>query len=345
LETILVVETIAPISQRFVSAVRRRILLIRIGESIAVFTAGASILGLALLPIFWMRGESASPLTVEVLGGGIVLGFVHGIARRPSRLAAAQEADTQLNLHDLLGTVLSINQNTDETWQRSLVAFAEERCRTLRPSSVVVQRIGLRGWAGVGILGALLMASTLLTVRPTTVTAGSPLVTGDSAQSISAQIPGGQDSGISSASPLRPPGPGGTDAISDRGFDGDSQDGQTTTPGDSGHSSGGSSASSGAGVSTTANSIAPPAASSMSDTKGANLRTGKIVEGNGQGDSRIRAAGENNSMTAAPMPGNKVRSWESSGDTAIPDPSESGGDFNRSPDGDADLLRDYFKRN
>ena len=338
-------ETIAPISQRFVSAVRRRILLIRIGESIALFAAGASVLGLALLPIFWMRGESAMPLAMELLGGGIVLGFVHGIARRPSRLAAAREADSQLNLHDLLGTVLLMAQIGDEAWRQNLAAFAEERCRTLRPSSVVVQRIGLRGWAGVGILSALLMTSTLLTVRPASVTAGSPLAASDSAQSISIQIPWGQNSEISSAPSQRSPGPGGTDTISDRGFDADPQDAQTPTTGDSGHSSGGISASSGAGVSTTANSVADAAAPSKSDAQGANLQTGKIVEGNGQSDSRIRAAGENNSMTASPEAGKKVPSWESSGDSANLDAGGSPDDFSRSPDGDADLLRDYFQRN
>ena len=338
-------ETIAPISQRFVSAVRRRILLIRIGESIALFAAGASVLGLALLPIFWVRGESAMPVAVEILGGGIVLGFVHGIARRPSRLAAAREADSQLNLQDLLGTLLSTEQNGDEAWRRNFAAFAEERCRTLRPSSVVVQRIGLRGWAGVGILGALLMTSTLLTVRPASVTAGSPLMPNNSAQEDSISTAAAQDSGISSAPPQRPPGPGGSDAISERGFDADQQNGQTSTPGDSGRSSSGISASSGAGVSTTANSVVPVAAPSKSDAKGANLQAGRIVEGNGQGDSRIRAAGENNSMTAAPADGKKVASWESSGGSAELDPGGSADDFGRSPDRDADLLRDYFQRN
>jgi hypothetical protein len=339
------VETIAPISQRFVSAVRRRILLIRIGESIALFAAGASVLGLALLPIFWVRGESAMPVAVEILGGGIVLGFVHGIARRPSRLAAAREADSQLNLQDLLGTLLSTEQNGDEAWRRNFAAFAEERCRTLRPSSVVVQRIGLRGWAGVGILGALLMTSTLLTVRPASVTAGSPPITNNTAQEDSISTASGQDSGISAAPPQRPPGPGGSDAISDREFDADQQDGLSLTPGDSGRSSSGISASSGAGVSTTANSRAAVAAPSKSDATGANLQTGRTVEGNGQGDSRIKIAGENNSITAAPAAGKKVASWESSGGSAKLDPSGSPDDFGRSPDGDADLLRDYFQRN
>ena len=169
-------DPIAPVAGRFIAAVRRRILVVRIAESIAVSVTVASAAGLTLLPILWWRGQSAVPLAEALLAAGCFFGLIWGVSRRPSRLQAAIEADTQLGLHDLLGTVILLDKSQSGlAWQATIAAFADDRCRSLSPSAIIVNRIGLRGWAGVGILGALLLTFALLTARPANVTAASSL--------------------------------------------------------------------------------------------------------------------------------------------------------------------------
>ena len=129
-------------------------MLVRIAESIAISTAVASAVGLAVLPVLWWRGQSSMPLALAMLGAGCCFGLILGISRKPSRLQAAIEADKQLGLNDLLGTVMLLTQSQSGlAWQATVAAIADDRCRSLNPSAVFVSRIDLRGWAGVGILG------------------------------------------------------------------------------------------------------------------------------------------------------------------------------------------------
>ena len=136
---------VAPVAGRFISAVRRRILVVRIAESIAISTAVASTAGLLVLPILWWRGQSALPLAEVMLAAGSFFGLIRGISRRPSRFEAAIEADSQLDLHDLLGTVVLLDkQPSGLAWQTTVAAYADDRCKLLSPSAIIVNRIGLR---------------------------------------------------------------------------------------------------------------------------------------------------------------------------------------------------------
>ncbi|MGA2584859.1 MAG: hypothetical protein ABSG31_16420, partial [Tepidisphaeraceae bacterium] len=66
---------------------------------------------------------------------------------------------------DLLSTVFTLADSTDP-WQSAILADAEQRCRTLRPSMVIAHRLSLRAWSGIGILSALLLTSAILISQP-----------------------------------------------------------------------------------------------------------------------------------------------------------------------------------
>jgi hypothetical protein len=337
-------DPIAPVAGRFTSAVRRRILVVRIAESIAISTAVASTAGLMVLPILWWRGQSALPLAEVMLGAGCLFGLIRGISRRPSRLQAAIEADTQLGLHDLLGTVVLLDKGQSGlAWQTTIAAFADERCRSLSPSTIIVNRIGLRGWAGVGILGGLLLMFALLTVRPTNATASS---------SVSVASASGVDAAPSiedlSASPSRPPGPGGTDSNSIGGFQQDQPDdsaaGSTSGTNSSGRSSSGRDSSSGSGMSTTRNPGLIPEPQRIQNSAGEVRNSGAIADGEGQSDSRINVSGKNDSTIASESDTKRATPWTSATWAADAAAADSAVGSGRVPAGDGDLVRDYFRR-
>jgi hypothetical protein len=153
-------------TRKFIDAVHRRLIVTIVLENMAIFGGVGALAGLIVLPIFWWRGEPGWP-GMGLLGLGLVCGLIRGIGSRPTRMAAATEADRQLKLHDLLGTVLSIGEvkKIDE-WQSVIVASCENRVAGLRPSDVLVARLGLRAWGGVGVATALLLTLSILTARP-----------------------------------------------------------------------------------------------------------------------------------------------------------------------------------
>jgi hypothetical protein len=167
-------QNLAPTSRRFIESVWRRMVLIRLAESIGLACVVASVAGLVLMPILWMRDQSGAPAALTLLALGIAFGIIWGISSRPTRLEAAIEADRQLGLDDLLGTVLLMQQRaTSPAWLQSLGAMADQRCQGISASAVVAGRLGLRGWGGVGVAASLLMTLSLLTSGPANVQAAS----------------------------------------------------------------------------------------------------------------------------------------------------------------------------
>lgn len=338
-------DPIAPVAGRFISAVRRRILIIRIAESIAISMSVASALGLAVVPILWWRGETALPLAVVMLGAGCFLGMIWGISRRPSRLGAAVEADRQLGLDDLLGTIVLFDKS-GSGWDQAVAAFADERCRVLNPSAVIVNRIGLRGWAGVGILGGLLITLALLTARPADVTAASSVL-GYVAVDSSPQADAVARRDDSSKAE-RPPGPGGSDSDSARGFQEDrvvdSGDGSIIGRDSVVHSSSGIGSAAGGGMATT--KIPSQSADGPKFLNGGegSSHYGAVGDGAGRSDPRAGAAGENDSTTASAAGEKRVEPWRSA--TCAADAAAANGDIRdgRVPQGDEEMVRDYFGR-
>jgi hypothetical protein len=337
-------DPIAPVAGRFISAVRRRILVVRIAESIAVSTAIASATGLMVLPILWWRGQSALPLAEAMLVAACVFGLIRGISRRPSRLQAAIEADTQLGLHDLLGTVVLLDRGQSGlVWQTTVAAFADDRCRSLSPSAIIINRIGLRGWAGVGILGGLLLTFALLTVRPVNATASASVSVAPA--SVVDVAPNGSDS---LSHPARPPGPGGTDSNSIGGFEQDQPD--DSAPGSmsgtnlSGRSSNGMDSSAGGGIGTTRNPALTEEPQQIQSTAGEIRNTGAIADGAGMSDSHLTISGKNDSTMATVGNAKHAAPWTSATWAADAAAANAAIGSGRVPPGDGDLVRDYFRR-
>jgi hypothetical protein len=341
-------EPFAPVARKFISAVWRRIVFVRIAESMAISAAVASAAGLAIVPILWWRGESAFSLAIGMLGLGCFFGAIWGISRRPTRLQAAIEADSQLGLHDLLGTVVLFDKSeTRSPWENSIAAFADEHCRTLRPSAIIVNRIGLRGWAGVGILGALLLTFALFTARPTEATAATSALGSIAADSPNATNTVLKNTKNSLPSSARPPGPGGIDDNSIRSFQQDRPDdsnaGLVAEKNSTNHSSGGLNLSTGSGAATTHNPISYDSRLSQ-DGAGKTAQTGLPANGLGQPDPRINAAGENNSTGASIEGVKRTAPWESVHWRDDGNAAREAISAGRVPEIDADLVRDYFRR-
>ena len=342
----------APDTRKFISAVWRRIVVVRIAESIAIATAAASAAGLALIPILWLRGQSALPLALAMLLLGGISGGVWGISRRPTRFQAAVEADRQLNLQDLLGTVhlLSRENAAGDPWRDAIACVSDDRCRCLRPSAVVVNRLGLRAWGGVGILGALLITTGLFTARPPSVSAAAP-----SQESSATASPQSIQSSNSPAiqSPqfdARPPGPGGNDEISNRGAEQDQPDDshRDSSPQSNlaqTHSAAGADSSTGGGAARTHSPQPPLDSPAIRDAGAALPQSGQATPATaGQSDSRAKTPGDSNAVTATESANHQSPPWSSnqwSEDSAAAQAAISAG---RVPDSDADLVRDYFSR-
>lgn len=338
----------APVTRKFISAVRRRIILVRIAESIAISISIASAAGLTLIPILWWRGQSALPLAFAMLLLGGISGLIWGISRRPTRFQAAVEADRQLNLHDLLGTVYLLTNRPSDPWQESLAIISEAQCRSLRPSAVIVNRLGLRAWTGVGILGTLLITTGLFTSQPTHINAAA--ITTESNNPVSPQ---NAQSPIAFADQNpqiipRPPGTGGTDDISNRAAeqnqpddsppDSSSQANPTQT-----HSAAGTNSSIGGGAAIT-HSIQPPLESPAS----ANPATAMAHTGqsnSGPADSHAIASGDSSAMTANEKAIQRQSPpWTSNDWPADTAAAQAAINSAHVPDSDADLVRDYFRR-
>jgi uncharacterized membrane protein YgcG len=347
------VNSYAPATRKFIAAVWRRILVVRIVESIAVATAIAAAAGLALMPILWWRGQSGLPLAFAMLLLGASCGLIWGISRRPTRFGAAVEADRQLNLHDLLGTVYQLSRNagaTDDAWRNSIALVSDGRCRSLRPSAVVVNRLGLRAWGGIGVLGSLLLTLGLFTARPIEVTAASspesnPL---NAQQNIQPSIALANQASRRIA---RPPGPGGTDDISQRGFP---EDRPVDSKGDSiartraarTNSVSNNGGSTGGGAAVSHQSAIPHQSAALQDFSENALHStsGPIAAGAGQGESHANLPGDSAGTTAASNSRSHTPPWTASqwsGDSAAAQGAISAGQV---PDTDADLVRDYFQR-
>ncbi|MGD0463785.1 MAG: hypothetical protein ABSB74_14960 [Tepidisphaeraceae bacterium] len=342
----------APDTRKFISAVWRRIVVVRIAESIAIATAAASAAGLALIPILWLRGQSALPLALAMLLLGGISGGVWGISRRPTRFQAAVEADRQLNLQDLLGTVhlLSRENAAGDPWRDAIACVSDERCRCLRPSAVVVNRLGLRAWGGVGILGALLITMGLFTARPPNVSAAASSPESNSPappQSIQPSIAVANPSPQSTA---RPPGPGGNDDISNRAAEQDQpddshRDSSSQSKLAQSHSAAGADSSTGGGAVITHASQPPIELPAIGDTGAAFPHSGQAIAATaGQSDSRAKTPGDSNAVTATGSANHRSPPWTSDQWPADSAAAQAAINAGHVPDSDADLVRDYFSR-
>jgi hypothetical protein len=156
--------------ERFVRRVHRRWVVLRALEAAGVGAAVGCAAGLALVPVLLWRDRPAFGVAMALIAVAGAAGLIFGLTRRPTLLAAAVEADRQLALHDLLASALASRHVADE-WAGAVVAQAEARCRSLSPDVILLNRLGVRSWSGIGLAAALVMTLSLLSTRPDSLSA------------------------------------------------------------------------------------------------------------------------------------------------------------------------------
>jgi hypothetical protein len=177
--------------ERFVRALHRRQVALRVVERAGVGLAWGCGAALLLVPVLLWRGLDVWAVVASALGAGALAGGAWGYARRPTALAAAAEADRQLRTADLLGTAWSLRSHTviiadhaEPPWRRTVLALAADRVRGLSPSAVLLHRFGVRAWGGIALAVALVVTlgsfssgpgSAAATARPPLADARRPL--------------------------------------------------------------------------------------------------------------------------------------------------------------------------
>lgn len=157
----------------FLRAVHRRAAMWRVVESTGIGLAIGAAAGAALVGVMLLQQSDGRALAAGALAVGALAGLIRGVARWPSLLEAAGEADRQLNLHDLLGTALAMRSSTDE-WAQLVVVQADRRARQLRPRDVLLQRFGVRVWGSIGIATAMVGVLASLSAQPSGALATNP---------------------------------------------------------------------------------------------------------------------------------------------------------------------------
>ena len=177
--------------QRFLGRVHRRFVLVRALERAGLGFLGGCAIGLPLLAIAIWRGLSAESLALTAGCVGTATGLLWGCITRPSRLAAAMEADRQLKSADLLSSAMAASARADDPWAAAVVAAADRWAALHSPSAVLLNRLGARTWGGIGLAAALLAAIALLPIYASPSNAGQDgtslvnLLPDESASSIS----------------------------------------------------------------------------------------------------------------------------------------------------------------
>lgn len=151
--------------------------------------AGSAISFPLLLIGMWLN-QSALPLLMVIAAMCILIAAAWTIGAWPSKQSAAAEADRQLNLADLLVTALQLKHKDPskptDLFTDAVLAMANARCANLSPSTVALNRLGIRGWSGIGLSAALVLALVVLPLQPQRSDAynvsSSPLLTAESKQ-------------------------------------------------------------------------------------------------------------------------------------------------------------------
>lgn len=149
----------APHLERFISAVHRRMVVMRFIERVGVSVLGGCGVLALLMPVLIWRHQPTGSLVLATLAVACVAGLSWALIGRPTPLAAAMEADRQLRLAELLSTALSMRGGDDDPFARVVLASAEARCAGASPSSVILNRLGARSWGGIGL--ALLLVGVV----------------------------------------------------------------------------------------------------------------------------------------------------------------------------------------
>jgi len=347
----------------FITALHRRLLLLRAVEGAGLGAlAGCAVGGILIALLMW-RGVSTLAPTLAALAIGAATGLLWSVARRPTRLQAAVEADRQLALSDLLATALAVAPRSRESdrdaeaspWLQTVLAAADEACRRHAPSRVILHRLGGRAWGGIALAAALVLTLSALTAQEPAARAAS------STPGASRTIAGNGTTTNASVGMQRAATAGrGPDRSRSAGLGPESVDGtRTAAPGDAGRQPGVGSSSPGqstgspgdAGTGSGAGRARSPAAgeSTLAQVPGsASSRVGTGIGAGGTGAPATRPAGgatpSGGTVTPDAARGPRSAPWESS---AWPDDARRAHEAleaGQVPDSRRDLVREYFER-
>jgi hypothetical protein len=312
------------------------------------FAAGCMV---AMPLVISLRDRSQSPLMLAnfMMAIGAILGLVASLLRRPNIIDAAVEADRQLDLADLLATAWQLeNSPTKESFEEAVLLLANDRAATLQPRSVVLHRMGIRAWSGIGLAGALVLTVAIFTANPIDTEAAtspffSPTASSKAHQdqkrtvasndlatarhpNISADHPGGEDD------PL--PGTGKTDTTT-KTSSGQNTDTQTTNPNGAGNGAGQS-----ASKPDKSNPLTPGVNSSRTNNNG------KAATGVGNSSDNDNGASSNSSSTSAGNSGKSASApaWTSDSWPSAQQAADNAIITGQVPPAYHDLVREYFKR-
>jgi hypothetical protein len=347
---------------RFVRALHRRLLLLRVLEATGLGALAGCLLAGVLIPLLLWRGVPAVPPTLAALVVGATGGVVWSLARLPTVLQAAAEADRQLDLADLLATAVTVAPRSRESdrdadaapWLQTVLAAADEACRRHAPSQVILHRLGGRAWGGIALAASLVLTVAALTTQEPAARASltpSPLVQRGNGtttyvtqgmQQATAAAGGPQRSRSPGTGPEsegnRPPLDGASTVEDSPGATASDRGRSTGSPGDTGSGSGTGRAQTPSGnqsLPSVASSSPSPQAGSLKSTGGAGASATRPAEGD-------RASGGAVAPDAAraqkPVP------WES---PAWSDDARRAGEAVKEgqvPDARRHLVREYFER-
>ncbi|MDB5320725.1 MAG: hypothetical protein JWN40_2356 [Phycisphaerales bacterium] len=341
--------------ERFLRAVHLRMVLLRGVERIGLCLLAGCAAAIVLVPILILRGQGTGELVAALLGAAAVAGLAWGVAARPTKLAAAIEADRQLGLSDLLGTALMLRRmGAPDEMDRTVLAMAEARCRQASASAVVLNRLGVRSWGGIGLAAALVIGLSLLGADPNRATAARAAAGPRSWQEIEAQQEKENASRAAANSDFRraKPGQGGDDddplnaAVSHP----DPATGTVTSNPASKNGDGGSQEGSGAGAGQSASrggssTPANPLSAGSANTTGADSRATSAGGGAGAAsEGSAKATGASGGAAGVNQPRKPAPVWRGESWPADQDAAKAAIRNGQIPDAYRDLVREYFER-
>ena len=298
----------------------------------------ASLLAIGLVLLAVWQAMPTGPILLFCGVFGLLIGGVLAFYRKPTRLAAAIEADRQLRFDDLLVTAIYPSARADADFRAMINRMADARCSAHSPSEVLLRRFGIRRWGGIAFAMSIAVTLAVIPFEPSRSQAvdanASVLSASPTDLAASSQIDRGMIAVVND--PLSQGASSGAMTTETTAVN-DSQTAQTN--GTAGH---GITAGAGGGKASTASK--PGRDTARGETSGRSPTPNGIAGGGGaasnhqgeRGDSSPGSVGTSTRSTAS-VPG-----W--SGATPTASPAMGTATDNRIPPEDRDLVRDFFKR-
>jgi hypothetical protein len=324
-----------------VDAVYRRWLIVHLFEQIGQGMLLGSALAIALLLLAVWQVMPTLPILLFSGVFGLFVGLVLSLYRKPTRLAAAVEADRQLRLDDLLTSAIYTSDRTDADFNAIVKTMADARCARHSPSEVMLRRFGIRSWSGIALAMSIAVTLAVIPLQPSrsqavdanlSVLSASTTPPAQTSQVDREFVPVVNNPTSDSASNTAM-----SSEISDTNPASNSQPAQSPAA-----SAGRNASGTGGGKSETASTPGrdlPPGAA-VGRTTG---QTGTAASGATTADRQnANANSPTSSAGASAKPTSPVPNW--SGDAKANSPDTGSSTTDRIPAEDRDLVRDFFRR-